>query len=332
MTNSLLAQGRTDTVVPTVGTAIRGTVTGADRQNISIDVKGEARQLPVNELERIIFGSGPAGLRQAHEAMGNGQYDRALDALKKVKKTELKTQLVQQDYRFQLIYCKAILGSESGSSTAATAKELLDFLKSNPRSFHFYQAAKTLGDLAMQLGNFEKANTYYSQLAKSPWIDYKIQATVLAANALQAQGPEKYGEALKRYESVVNSKPTTPQAERQRQFALAGKATCQAELGKTDSALEIAEEIIRTTDPKDIELFAKAYNALGASYRKSDNAAAAIISYLHVDLLCHQARDAHAESLYYLSQLYPQVGKNDQATESRNTLKSRYAGTVWASR
>ena len=329
---SLRAQSRIDTIIPTNGTAIRGNVISADRNEITFNVKGASQKLAVNDLERIVFGGVPSTIRQAHESLGDGQFANALETLKKVKTSQIKGDLAVQDYAFQLAYCKAMLGDEIEGGTAEAARALLDFLKKYPQSFHFYKAAETLGDLAMRLGSYDKAATYYKQLAKSPAKSFQLRSAVLEANALLAQGPTKCKAALERYELVARSKARGSQAERQRQFALAGKAACEAELGKTDAAIKTAQQVIRDNDPSDVELFAKAYNALGAGFRKSNNPRDAVLAYLHVDLICYRARDAHAESLYYLSKLWPAVGKPDRATESRRLLKSRYPGTTWASR
>lgn len=330
--HSASAQSRTDTIIPTNGSPIRGKVTNANRNEITIDVKGAAQKLPVNELERIVFGGVPSAFRQAHESLGDGQFGNALEMLKKVKPSQIKNALAKQDFAFQSAYCKAMLGDEIEGGTAAAAKELLDFLKAYPKSFHFYRAAETLGDLAMRLGSYNKAATYYKQLGRSPAKSDQLKSAVLEANALLAQGPSQSKAALERYSVVVNSKARGAKAERQRQFALAGKAACEAELGKPESAIKTAQEVIRNNDHSDIELFAKAYNALGAGFRKSDNPRDAVLAYLHVDLICYRARDAHAESLYYLSKLWPVVGKPNRASEARSLLKSRYPGTTWASR
>ena len=331
-TTALRAQNRTDTIVPVTGTAIRGSVTAANRNEITLDVRGTQRKIPANEVERIVFGNGPSALRQAHEALGDGQFANALESLAKIRPVQLKEDQIKEDFAFQTAYCKSMLGEAAPGGTAAAAKEMLDFVKEYPTSFHFYRAAETLGDLAMRLGNHSRAATYYAQLSKAPWQEYKLKSAVLEAGALQAQGPEKYAEALKRYDLVARADVRGPEAERQKQFALAGKAACEAELGNTDSARQAAEQIIQNNDPDDVELFARAYNALGASYRKTNNSRDAILAYLHVDLLCHRARDAHAEALHYLSQLWNEVGKADRATEARNSLKSRYGETTWANR
>ena len=331
-TTALRAQTRSDTIVPVTGTAIRGSVTVSNRDEITVDVRGTPRKIPAREVQRIVFGNGPSALRQAHEALGDGQFANALESLAKIKPAQLREDSIREDFAFQTAYCKAMLGAEAPGGTAAAAKEMLDFVRQYPTSFHFYRAVEILGDLAMRLGNYSKAATYYAQLSKAPWQEYKLKSAVLEAGALQAQGPENYEAALKRYDLVARASVRGPEAERQQQFALAGKAACEAELGNTDSARQAAEQIIQNNDPDDVELFARAYNALGASYRKTDNPRDAILAYLHVDLLCHRARDAHAEALYYLSQLWNEVGKADRATEARNTLKSRYGETTWANR
>jgi tetratricopeptide (TPR) repeat protein len=331
-TAAVRAQNRPDTLIPVTGTAIRGSVTAADRDEITLDVRGTPRKIPTNTVQRIVFGSAPSALRQAHEALGDGQFANALDSLTKIEPAQLSEARVAEDLAFQSAYCKAMLGAEAPGGTADAAKDMLDFVKKYPTSFHFYRAVEILGDLAMHLGSYDRAATYYAQLARAPWQEYKLKAAVLEAGALQAQGPEKYAEALQRYDVVARASLRGPEAERQKQFALAGKAACEAELGNTDAARKAAEQIIQENDPNDVELFARAYNALGASYRKTNNPRDAILAYLHVDLLCHRARDAHAEALYYLSQLWNEVGKADRATEARNTLKSRYGGTTWANR
>ncbi len=307
-------------------------MTATTRDTITIDVKGKTQKLPVTDVERIISSAAPSGLRQAHEALSDGQYANALETLKRIKTTQLRSAFAQEDFSFQMAYCRAMLGEETDGGIAAAAKGMLDFLKRFPQSYHFYRGVETLGDLAMRLGSYDKAATYYRQLGRSPSKAYQLRAAVLEANALQAQGPEKCREALKRYDVVVKSSASGTNAERQRQLALAGKAACEAELGQTDSAVKTAEKVIRDNDPSDVELFAKAYNALGAGFRKSNQPQDAVLAYLHVDLLCHRARDAHAEALYYLSKLWPTLGKPDRATEARNRLTSLYAGTTWAQR
>ena len=108
--------------------------------------------------------------------------------------------------------------------------------------------------------------------------------------------------------------------------------SCKAELGQTDEAKELVEEVIAKNDPADDELFAQAYLALGTAHRKADEPLEAVLAYLHVDLLFFRQRDAHAEALYYLSNLWGQIDRPEQAVQARNLLKSRYGATIWGKR
>jgi hypothetical protein len=74
---------------------------------------------------------------------------------------------------------------------------------------------------------------------------------------------------------------------------------------------------------------ARAYNALGTAYAKASKKKEAILAFLHTDLLYFQDPDAHAEALYNLANLFQETNKSDRSLEARNTLKQRYAGSVW---
>ena len=78
------------------------------------------------------------------------------------------------------------------------------------------------------------------------------------------------------------------------------------------------------------DLFARVYNARGAAFRQADQPKDAVLAYLHTDKLFNQNEDAHAEALYYLSQLWEQLNKSDRAKQDRQLLRTRYGDSVWA--
>ena len=89
-------------------------------------------------------------------------------------------------------------------------------------------------------------------------------------------------------------------------------------------------KLIKNEDPKQTELFANAYNILGLCHQQAGEDLQAVLAFLHTDLLFSNQAAAHAEALYYLSQLWPKLDKNDRALEARTTLKSLYRNSVWA--
>ena len=155
---------------------------------------------------------------------------------------------------------------------------------------------------------------------------------MLEAEALRIQGDDKLSEARRRFEAVTQAQTSDPDGELQKTLAVVGRAACDAQLGGAAAAISELEQIIARNNPEQEELFARSYNALGDCYRAENKPQEAALAYLHVDLLFYRDTRAHAEALYQLADLWDRLGKPDRATEARSTLKSRYAGSIWARR
>jgi tetratricopeptide (TPR) repeat protein len=153
---------------------------------------------------------------------------------------------------------------------------------------------------------------------------------VLLGEALRAEG--KCDEASAEFERALATSATDPTAVRQQTLARVGKAACQAEQGQVEEAIAQLQDALLKNDPADDPLFAQIYLALGSAYRRANQPLDALLAYLHVDLLFYGQREAHAEALYYLTQLWPQVDQPARAVEARQLLQERYAGSVWAKR
>ena len=77
-------------------------------------------------------------------------------------------------------------------------------------------------------------------------------------------------------------------------------------------------------------LFAQIYNALGDVQAKAGRLKEAMMAYLHTQLLFASEPDSHAEALFHLAEIWPQLEQTDRANQSRETLKSRYRNSFWA--
>ena len=216
----------------------------------------------------------------------------------------------------------------ASADKAAAEKQLYDFVVANPSSYHFYEAAEVLGDLASAQGNWTKAASYYGSLAGSGWPEYKLKSDVLVAQTLVNQG--NYPEAAKKYDAILASSLNDPEARRMKLLAQVGKAKCLAEGSEPQQAVTMIEDIIAKNDPQDAELFARAYNALGDAHRKLNQPEDALLAYLHTHVLFFSHSDAHAEALYRLVNLWTDQNQNDRALESRNLLRTRYSNSRWA--
>lgn len=323
------AQMTTDQVFLVRGTPARGRVTEVARDHVTLEATGGAtRQISVPEIVRIVFADEPVDLNAARTAILQRNFNQALTELRKLEGRTIARDLVRQDYEYYkaLTLCKLAMG-EGGDKAAAT-EAMLAFVRSAPQSWHFYEAAETLGDLAMSSGKYADAVKYYGPLAQAPWPEYQLRGQIAVGRALI--GERQFDEALAKFEAVLASELSTAEGLRQKSLAQAGKAICLAEKGKPDEGIALLQELIQKNDPQDGPLFARIYNALGRCYLKQNKPKDAVLAFLHTDLLYFQDPDAHAEALYHLSRLWGELNKSDRALAARSTLRERYAGSVWA--
>jgi tetratricopeptide (TPR) repeat protein len=295
---------------------------------IVVEVRGQQRAVPVNEVKRVSFVDEPQELKRARDAVLTGNYESAYDDLKAINPASIQRDFVKQDYAFYLAYSMGKLALSGGGDKAAAAKAMLDFVGTARNSFHFYEAAELLGDLAIGLQSYDGAVRYYGAIAKAPFPEYQMKGGVLEGRALMAQG--KFAEAAAKFDAVISGSIDTPAATREKRMAEIGKAVCQAESGQHEQAIQALQVIIQENDASDMELFGRAYNALGRCHLKANRAKEALLAYLHTDILFYNTPDVHAEALYNLGKLWDQANKADRAVAARNLLTQRYAGSVWA--
>ena len=308
-----------------------GVIKKVSRSAIAIETKsGELTKVAVNDVQRITLGDEPVGLRQARAAVNDGQFEQAVEALASIRLPESARRLLKQEVGFYRVLANAELALRGTGDMSEAEAAMKAFLNKERTTFHFYHAVELLGHLATANGHYEEAARYYSLLRKAPWPENQMKSHVLLANALRAQ--EKWAQAIEEFDEALQLSASDASTIRQQTMAQIGKAACLAELGKATDSIDMLQAILAKHDETDGELFAKTYLALGAAYQKLNLPMDAILSYLHVDLLFYKQRDAHAESLFYLAELWPAVEQPARGVESRKLLLQRYAGTVWAKR
>ncbi|GIW95134.1 MAG: hypothetical protein KatS3mg110_3175 [Pirellulaceae bacterium] len=328
--SAVFAQSQRDTVVPHTGPSSVGKIIAITATHVEIDVRGATKRYAANEIERISFGDEPADLRTGRTRVLDGQYEEATAILGRIAPESISNTWIRQELEFYRAMALARAALRGAADKTAAARAAVEFVANNAESFHYFDAVQLVGELAFAMGRYDVAVDYYGRLAQAPWPDYQLRAKVMLARAYQAQG--KYAEALQKYDEVLQAPADSAATAREQLLAQLGKAVCLAEQGRADEGQSIVEVIIRDNDPQDVELFARAYNALGLCHLKAGRTKDALLAFLHVDLLFASQSDAHAEALYYLSDLWSQVGRSDRAAEARSLLKSRYAGSVWASK
>lgn len=329
----LFAQSE-DQVFLVKGTPARGSIPaekGMTRDKVTIETKTSPREIEVHEITRITFKDEPTDLSAGRTQVLQKNYNQALADLKKLDGQKIDRAHIRQDVEFYKALCLCRLALAEGGDKKAASGAMLAFVSKAPQSYHFYEAAELLGDVAMASGNYADAVKYYGGpqgLVSSPWNDYQMRANNATGRALI--GEKQFEPALEKFTAVMNSAEATPEAVRQKNLAHVGRAVCLAETDKVEEAVTLLQDLVNKNDPQDVVLFARLYNALGRCYLKQNKTKEAVMAYLHTDVLFYADADAHAEALYHLSKLWSDVNKSDRAVAARNTLRERYAGSVWA--
>jgi tetratricopeptide (TPR) repeat protein len=312
------------------GARSKGSLSTISKDAVSLEISGVVRPFPVNEIARVLFASEPSELNNARNAIAQRNWSLALTELKKLDGQTFTSKYVSSDVSYYKALCQARLAMTEGGDKGAAQTALFDWVRGNPTSHHFYEAAETLGDLAVSAGDYAGAAKFYNGLAGAPWDDYQMRGNIAVGRALLAQ--QDYSTALKNFEAVIGSPIATPEATTQKQYALVGKGNCLVGLGQTDEGLTLLNDLINKNDPTDVVLFARTYNALGNAYLKLNRNKDALQAFLFTDLLFYTDAESHAEALYHLSKLWNDVNKSDRAVQSRNTLRERYSGSIWAAK
>ena len=266
----------------------------------------------------------PAPLTRGREFAIDGQYQQALTELRNVNFAALSRDIVKADAAFYIAMCEANLALAGKGQKDEAQKKLLSFAGQYRDSWHFFDAAKLLGDLALAQNSTDDALRYYQSLRNSSSTNTQISSVYLQGlvHLNKGDGPA----ALAEFDKVIGLKAQTPETTRLQILSKAGKAKAVAIGGKPQEALALVNELIGQMNPTDVEMAARIYNAQGASYEASGDMEGAIMAYLHTDLMFSAQPDAHAEALQRLVELWPQVGKPERAAASRQELQQRYPG------
>ena len=304
---------------PVTGTAIESSKNG-----IKFKTGANTTDYIAGDIEKVLFQGDPSELTKGRQFALDGQYQQALQELKAIQIDKLPREVIKADVAFYTLWCESKLALEGRGDKTAAAKAALAFANDYKESWHFYDVAKLLGDLALALNNPQQALKYYQSLLKAPSTETKIESVYLVGLVQLSQGDAAAAQV--EFDKVIGVKVAAKGALRLQTLAKAGKAVALAKAGKGDDGLKLVDSLIAELNPTDVEMAARIYNAQGASYEATGDREGAILAYLHTHLMFSSQPDAHAEALVRLVALWPQVGKPERAAEARQELQDRYPG------
>ena len=315
-------------LISSPGDSVKGLIDSITKNEVTVRVNGVPRKLAANDVLRVQFVDSPTEVLQASAMFRKGQLKDARVELAKVNLDAIQNDFVKQDIAYMLAAIDAHSALAGDGDKIQAGSVLVTFLQQHADSYHYYKVVELFGDLAYAVGSFDKAAEQYTILTTSPWTALQIKGTLRLANSTVGKG--EFANALVMFEKVAAVQATTPLMQLTVSEAKAGQARCLGETGKAVAGIALADKLIKDNDPKtQKQLFAQAYHAQGVCYRSNKQPKDAILAFLHTHLIFNESADAHAESLYHLSQLWNEVSKADRAQDSKRLLREKYAGTFW---
>ncbi len=319
-----------DRVYPKRDAVASGTFVEITPTTVKITVRGKEQTYDMGDVRKLSFDDEPNTLDRVRESVLLGQYEQALDEVKKISTGGITNPLIKQDIEFYRYYCEGKLGLAGQGDKLSAIKGLLSVDKENPTSHHLYELSDMLGQLALAINQPDQAVRFFNRLLSAANPDTKALGAYRLGSAELAQG--KVDEAKVRFGELAGATSSSPEMGHLKSLAEVGLAICEQMAGNNEQALEKLDSLAQQFDSTDQGLFARLNNARGACYAALEKTNQALLSYLQTDLLFFTDPEAHAEALYHLSKLWPQAGQPARGAEAKARLTAQYASSLWANK
>ena len=319
-----------DRVVPKRDAVASGKFVEITPTTVKITVRNKEQSFDMGDVRKLSFDGEPNTLDRVREGVLQGQYEQALDEVKKISTDGIKNPLIKQDIEFYRYYCEGKLGLTGQADKLSAIKGLLSVDKENPKSHHLYELSDMLGQLALAVNQPDQATRFFNRLLSAGSPDTKALGAYRMGTVELAQG--KVDEAKARFGQLAEATSASPEMGRLKSLAEVGLATCEQMAGNNEQALQKLDSLAQQYDSTDQGLFARINNARGACYAALGKTTQALLSYLQTDLLFFTDAEAHAEALYHLSKLWPQAGQPARGAEAKARLTAQYASSLWANK
>ena len=320
----------TDSIFRYAGSAgsskVSGKIVTMTPDGVGIESRGKQETVAAQDIRKITYAGQSSALDRARERVESGNYTQGLEDLAKVDPKG--GPFVEHEISYLKAFAKGNLAISGSAPLKDAGTTVNAFLKKYEKSYHFYPMTELKGRLLQGLKLVDLAAAEFKLLTNAKWPEYRLKGHYLLAQTYNAQG--KYAEAIKQCDEIEASPDNSDLTQKYQRLAKVEKSKAKALAGNTDGVEETLTQLIKVENPDDKQLFAAAYNAWGVLHFKAGNWKKAREKFLLTHLLMTSESDAHAEALYYLSQIWPKFENTDEANKSRELLQSRYRNSYWA--
>ncbi|MCA9084540.1 MAG: tetratricopeptide repeat protein [Planctomycetaceae bacterium] len=310
--------------------ALRGEFSKMDNNEVVIKrTNGEEISVSVANLKAVQFDGEPGSLNQARSNERSGALDNALEKLKEVQASYSGSdKRLTSEIQFLMA---RVIGRQAltDSSKAAEAKEALEkFRATNKTNFRYLEATLLQASIHGLLKETDAAKQLLTEVQGSSVKGFQLQAGVDLGKLLLASGDASG--ALSAFDAVVQQSQGDEASSGAMYDGMLGRALCLQQQNQVDDALKTLDEVISKASETESTTLAEAWVRKGDCLRQKNEPKAALMAYLHVDVLYPGEPAQHAEALMRLSQLWGPSGHADRAAEAMARLTERYPNSQWA--
>ncbi len=311
-------------------TQLRGEIIRVSQNEIVLKrTNGEEISISVANLKDVRFDKEPLALSAARSNERSGSLDTALTRFKEVQSSYtggdkgLKTDL---EYLIARVVGKQAL---TDPTKADAAKESLEkFRTANKDNFRYLEATLLQASIHALKGETDAGKALLAEVQASAVKGFQLQAGVDLGRLLLVAGDA--AGALSSFDDVIQKSQGDVSATGAMYDGLLGRAMCLKQQNSVDDSIKTLDEVIDKAPPTETRTLAEAWVRKGDCFRQKNQEKAALMAYLHVDVLYPGEPAQHAEALLRLSQLWGPGGHKDRAADASTRLTERYPNSQWA--
>ena len=309
---------------------IRGTVTGASRAEVTVNLTGDGEEgtetIPAAEVVEISWDGEPPTMGALRGRESRGRLEDALTGYRAAADEMGRLgPLARGDIEFLIARTLGKLALNDPARRPEAAEALEEFVAGRPDHFRFDPVLRLLAEVQAAAGNLDAAGAALDKLKASPSPQFQTAAAVAAGELALQRGDADA--ALAAFDQVLQNAEGRAASE-----AKVGRAAALGQLNRHPEALEALDATLEEIPLGDAELRARVHVRRGQSLQATGAEQDAILEYLKVDVLYPGASAAHAESLYHLARLWNSARFPERAAESAAKLKANYPNSDWAAK
>lgn len=288
---------------------------------------GKTETVSVADIALVRFDQEPLQLSQARSNERTA-LDAAIQKYKTIQGeyTGGDKRLVT-DLQFLIARAEVKLAMADPARRESAMTAIKTFRAAEKANFRYLEATLLEAMLAAESGQPDAAKALLEEVKSSPVPGFQLQAGVQLGRLLLTAGNAE--QALQAFDQVVQE--STDDTMKSAHFdGLLGRALCLQKQDKLPEALAVIEEVLNKAAENDTRVLAEAYLHKGDCLRQQNQPKAALMSYLHVDVLYSSEPAEHAQALFHLAELWGPAGHQDRADDAASRLREKYPNSPWA--